>query len=230
MRHTLRQMVAEFVGTFFLCFPGIAAIVAEAYRPGSAGGTVGIAAAHGIGLAIGITVTMAISGGHLNPAVTIGLWSIGAINFRKAGLYIVAQLLAGIVAAYAVKGLFPPSAVLLTHLGTPRLGNDVTTTAGITVEAIMTFLLAFAVMGGCVDSRAHRLGGFTVGLLVMIGIIAAGAITGAAFNPARALGPAIASGTMTAQAVYWIGPIVGAIVAMQLYSRFLVEKPGEQKA
>lgn len=224
MRHTVRQMVAEFVGTFFLCFPGIAAIVAEIYRPGMAGGTVGIAAAHGIGLAIGITVTMAISGGHLNPAVTLGLWSIGAISIRKAGLYILAQLLAGVAAALAVKGLYPSLQTAMTQLGTPRLASDISAPAGIVVEALFTFLLAFAVMGGCVDNRAHRLGGFTVGLTVMIGILGAGAITGAAFNPARAFGPALVSGSWTAQIVYWVGPIIGAIVAMQLYQRVLAEK------
>lgn len=224
MSHTARQMVAEFVGTFFLCFLGIAAIVAEGYAPGAAGGSVGIAAAHGVGLAIGITVTMAISGGHLNPAVTLGLWSIGVIKIRKAGLYILAQLAGGVAAAFLIKSLFPPTAVQLTRLGTPRLGAEMTTMGGVSVEAIVTFLLAFAVMGGCVDNRAHRLGGFPVGLLVMCGIWSAGSITGAAFNPARAFGPALASGTWTAQAVYWIGPIIGAIVAMQLYDRLLAEK------
>ena len=224
MRDTLRPMVAEFVGTFFLCFPGIAAIVAEAYRTGSAGGALGIAAAHGLGLALGITTTMAVSGGHLNPAVTIGLWSIGRIDIRKAGLYILAQLLAGIAAALAVKGLFPHMAGVVTQLGTPRLSADVSVPAGITVEAIATFLLAFAVMGGCVDGRAHRLGGFPVGLTVLVGILAAGPITGAAFNPARAFGPALVSNTFTAQAIYWIGPIVGAVVAMQVYDRLLSER------
>lgn len=224
MNHTARQMVAEFVGTFFLCFLGIGAIVADAYAVGSSGGALGVAAAHGIGLAIGITVTMAISGGHLNPAVTLGLWSIGVVTIRKAGLYIVAQLAGGVAAALAVKNLFPQSAWQRTGLGTPRLGADITAVGGISVEAIVTFLLAFAVMGGCVDNRAHRLGGFPVGLLVMCGILSAGSITGAAFNPARAFGPALVTGSFTAQAVYWIGPIIGAIVAMQLYDRLLAEK------
>lgn len=224
MRHTLRQVVAEFIGTFFLCFPGIAAIVAEAYRPGSIGGGLGIAAAHGIGLAIGITTTMAISGGHLNPAVTIGFWSIGRIDIRKAGLYIAAQLLAAVAAAVAVKFLFPQMAGVVTQLGTPKLAVDVSGPAGTTIEAIATFLLAFAVMGGCVDNRAHRLGGFTVGLTLFAAILAIGPMTGAALNPARAFGSALVSVNFTAQVVYWVGPIVGAVLAMRIYDRFLIEK------
>lgn len=227
MRHTLRQLVAEFVGTFFLCFPGIAAIVAEAYRPGSVGGALGIAAAHGIGLAIGITTTMAVSGGHLNPAITIGLWSIGRIDARKAGLYILAQLLAAIVAALAVKGLFPEMAGIVTGYGRPRLGTDISAPAGTAIEAIATFLLAFSVMGGCVDNRAHRLGGFAVGLTLFVAILATGTMTGAMLNPARALGPALVSWEFISQGVYWIGPIIGAIVAMQVYDRVLIEKSKE---
>lgn len=228
MRNTLRPLIAEFVGTFFLCFPGIAAIVAEAYRPGSVGGALGIAIAHGVGLAIGITTTMNVSGGHLNPAVTIGLWSIGRIDIRKAGLYIVAQLLGGIVAALSVKGLYPLMAGTVTGLGTPHLGTDITMPAGIAIEAIATFLLAFAVMGSCVDSRAHKLGGFAVGLTVMIDILAIGSMTGAAMNPARAFGSALVSGTWVAHVVYWIGPIIGSIVAMQLYERILLQPADER--
>jgi aquaporin Z len=226
MRHTLRQLVAEFIGTFFLCFPGIASIVSEAYRPGSMGGGLGIALAHGIGLAIGITTTMAISGAHLNPAVTVALWSVGRTKPQQAALYILAQLLGAIVAALAVKGLFPAMAGIVTQLGTPRLGADIAGPAGTAIEAIATFLLAFAVMGSCVDNRAHRLGGLAVGLTLVIAIIAIAPMTGAALNPARAFGPALVSWNFTAQAVYWVGPIIGAIVAMQLYERVLMEKQG----
>lgn len=224
MRQTLRPLIAEFIGTFFLCFPGIAAAVAESYRPGLAGGMVGIALAHGIGLAIGITTTMAVSGGHLNPAVTIGLWSVGRIDGKRAGLYVLAQLLGGIVAALAVKDLYPQMAAAATQLGMPRLSGDISMPGGIALEAIATFLLAWAVMGSCVDNRAPRLGGFVVGLTVMIDIFAIGTLTGAAMNPARAFAPALVTWSWTAQAVYWIGPIIGSIVAMQIYERMMIER------
>lgn len=221
MRQTLKPLIAELIGTFFLCFPGIAAIVASAYRPGM--GLLGIAAAHGIGLAIGISATMHISGGHLNPAVTLGLLSIGKIEWKRALLYVVAQLAGATLAALAVKSLFPVMAGINTQLGTPRLAVDVSLAQGIVVEAIATFMLAFAVMGTAVDSRAHKLGGFAIGLTVMIGILATGEITGGAMNPARAFGPALMSGNWVGQVVYWAGPVLGAIVAMQLYERVLAK-------
>jgi len=223
MRNTLRLMVAEFIGTFFLCFAGIGAIVSETYRAGSVG-LVGIAAAHGIALAVGVTATMAISGGHLNPAVTIGLLSTGRIDLRKAAFYIVSQLLAATVAALAIKGLYPQMAGQVSQLGAPRLANDIGLAQGIVIEAILTFMLAFAVMGTAVDPRAPKVGGFGIGLVVFFDVLAGGQMTGAAMNPARAFGPELVSMDFTSAAVYWIGPILGAVLAAQVYERLLLQK------
>jgi aquaporin Z len=223
MKSLMRPLVAEFVGTFFLVFVGVGAIVADTYRAGTLG-LLGIAAAHGLALAVAVSATMNVSGGHLNPAVTLGLWSVGRVDARRAGLYILAQLLGAVVAALAVRYSFPEMAAINSQLGTPRLADAVFQTKGIVVEAILTFLLAFAVMGTAVDPRAPRIGGFGIGLAVMFDILAGGNITGAAMNPARAFGPALVSGTWTAQIVYWLGPILGAVVAMQLYERVIMEK------
>lgn len=223
MRNNARLFVAEFIGTFFLVFAGVGAIVANAYRDGSVG-LVGIAAAHGLALAIGVSATMGISGGHLNPAVTLGLWSVGRIDMKKAGLYLLAQLLAATVAALAVKSLYPEMAAAATRVGTPSLAPDVSMAQGIIVEAILTFMLVFAVMGTVVDPVAPRIGGFGVGLTVFFGVLAGGNITGAAMNTARAFGPALVSGSWTGQAVYWIGPILGGILACQVYERLLMKK------
>ena len=108
MRQTLRPLIAEFIGVFMLVFIGGGAIILNAYRDGSLG-LMGIAAAHGLALAIAVTATMNVSGGHINPAVTVGLWSIGRIDARKAGLYVLAQLLGAVAAALVLKGLFPVS-------------------------------------------------------------------------------------------------------------------------
>jgi aquaporin Z len=225
MRNTARLFVAEFIGTFFLVFATVGAIVQNAYRDNSVG-LVGIAAAYGLAMAVGVSATMGISGGHLNPAVTLGLWSVGRIDAKKGGLYILAQLLAGIVAALAVKTLYPEMAGVTTRLGTPNLAPDVSLAQGIMVEAILTFLLVFAVMGTAVDPAAPKIGGFGIGLVVFFDILAAGTITGAAMNPARAFGPALLSGSWTAHAAYWIGPILGGILACQVYERLLMKKEG----
>ena len=224
MRDTVRPMIAEAIGTFFLVFCGVGAIVSELYRSGTVG-FVGIALAHGVALAVGISATMGVSGGHLNPAVTIGLMSVGRTEPRKALFYILGQLGGAVLAILAIKYLFPEQAGRIAQYGTPRLANDITTAGGIVIEAIMTFLLAFTVMGTCVDSRAPRLGGWAIGLIVFVDILAGGQMTGAAMNPARAFAPMLVSLEFTGALIYWIGPIIGAVLAMQLYERVLLEKP-----
>jgi MIP family channel proteins len=223
MRSTLRPLVAELIGTFFLVFCGVGAAVSELYRSGTVS-FLGIAVANGIALAIGISATMNISGGHLNPAVTIGLWSVGRIVPVKATQYVVSQLAGGILAVLAIKMLYPEMAGQIAIYGAPRLATDVTATQGILIEAIMTFLLAFAVMGTVVDARAPKIGGLGVGLIVVCDVLAGGQMTGAAMNPARAFAPMLVGGMWTGVAIYWVGPILGAIAAMQIYERMLIQK------
>lgn len=223
MRNMLRPMVAELVGTFFLVFAGVGAIVSDTYRAGTVG-LVGIALAHGVALAVAVSATMNISGGHLNPAVTLGLLSVGRTNVKTAGLYIVAQLLGAVIAVLAIKGLYPEMAGQVSNFGAPRLANDVSAAQGIVIEAILTFLLAFAVMGTAVDSRAPKIGGFGIGLAVFFDILCGGQMTGAAMNPARAFAPMLVGNAWTGALIYWIGPILGAVVAMQLYERVIMEK------
>jgi aquaporin Z len=223
MRNTLRPLAAEAVGTFFLVFCGVGAIVTDIYRAGSVG-LLGIAIAHGVALGIGISATMNVSGGHLNPAVTLGLLSIGRTDAKTAIGYILAQLAGASVAVLAIKGLYPEMAGQIAQYGTPRLANDVSTVQGIVIEAILTFMLAFAVMGTAVDPRAPKIGGFGVGLIVMCGILAGGQMTGGAMNPARAFGSMVVGWQWTGALIYWIGPVLGAVVAMQLYERLLIDK------
>lgn len=223
MQKTLRPLAAEFIGVFLFVFITAGAIVLNQYRDGIIG-LAGIAAAQGITLAIAVTATMNISGGHLNPAVTLGLFSVGRIGWKQAGLYVVAQLLGAVLAAYAVKGLYPEGAGLVAQLGAPRLASDISFTQGVLIEAILTFFLAFAVMGTAVDATAPKVAGWAIGLTVMMGVLASGGITGAGMNPARAFGPALAANAWLGHLVYWIGPILGAVAAMQVYERLLLKR------
>lgn len=220
---TLRPLVAEFIGTFFLCFAIYGAVVTETYRAGSVG-LIGIAVAQGIALAVGVTATMHISGGHLNPAVTLGALSIGRIGARTALGYIVAQLLGAVAAAFAVKGLYPEMAGSIAVYGAPKLANDVSLVQGIVIEAIATFLLAFAIMGTAVDARAPKMGGLYIGFTLLFCVLAMGNMTGAALNPARAFAPELAGWNWTGAIVYWVGPILGAVLAAQVYERMMAEK------
>ena len=223
MQKTLRPLVAEFIGVFLFMFITAGAIVLNQYRDGIIG-LAGIAAAQGVTLAIAVTATMNISGGHLNPAVTLGLWSVGRIGWKQAGLYVLAQLLGAIVAALAIKGLYPEMAGRVAQLGLPRLASDLSFTQGVLIEAILTFFLAFAVMGTAVDAAGPKVGGWAIGLTVMMGVLASGGITGAAMNPARAFGPALVANAWLGQLIYWIGPILGAVAAMQVYERLLLKR------
>ncbi len=227
MRSTYRPLVAEAVGTFFLVFCGVGAIISDLYRPGNVG-FLSVALAHGIALGVAITATVGISGGQLNPAVTLGLLSVGRIKARMAGLYIVAQLVGAVIAVLALKGLYPQMAGRVAVYGMPRLANDVSALQGIVIEAILTFMLAFAVMGTIVNPRAAKIGGFGVGLIVFVDILAGGTMTGAAMNPARAFAPMLVSLQFTGALIYWIGPILGSVVAMQLFEKLLMPKTPEE--
>ncbi len=220
---TLRPLLAEFIGIFFLVFAAAGVIVANAYRDGAVG-FLGIAAAQGIALAVAMTATAGISGGHLNPALTVGMLSVGRISARTAALYVVAQLLGAAAAAFAIKGLYPDMAGVVTQLGTPRLANDVSVVQGILIESILTFFLAFAWVAALAGASASRSGGFAVGMTLFFCVLAGGHMTGAALNPGRAFGPALAANAWTAHAVYWIGPVLGSVAAMQVCERFLLKQ------
>lgn len=217
-----RRFVVEMIGTFALVFFGCASVITNAY-PGTAVGLVGVALAHAVALAIGVSFAMPISGGHLNPAVTLGLMSVGKVDPRTGAVHLAAQVVAALLAALALQAFFPEAIAGVVAWGTPQLSLNVSLVQGIGLEALMTFFLMSAVFGTVVSADAPRIGGFGVGLTLVFLILGGGPLTGAAMNPARALGPAIASGTWTGHAVYWIGPIVGAVVASVVWDRFLLK-------
>lgn len=217
-----RRALAEIYGTFALVFFGCGAVVMDSF-PGGRYGTFGVAMVFGIVLAVAITTTMPISGGHLNPAVTTGLLVARRISGVDAFVYIVAQLAAACLAMVAIKAIIPASVGNLVSWGTPLVSGRVTFGQAIALEAIMTFFLMGAVMGTAVAKNARKVGGFAIGLTAFVGIMISAPLTGGALNPARAFGPAMMSGTMTGHAVYWIGPMIGAILAAALWGYVLLK-------
>ncbi len=222
-----RRVVAEGVGTFALVFFGCAAVLVNVY-PGAKYDLLGIALVHAIVLGVMVTATMNISGGHLNPAVTIGLWSGRRIDGRTAAAYVAVQLAAGVLAALAVRLLVPANVSRIGTLGTPAIVSTMTLGTAIVLEALLTFFLVFAVYGTAVAPGAPKVGGFGIGLVLFFDIMIGGPLTGAAMNPARAFGPALVSGTWFAQIVWWVGPILGGVVAAQVWERVLLERTGRQ--
>lgn len=219
----VRPLVAEALGTFMLVFVGGSAVVLN-QASGGGMGIVGIAFAHGLALSVAVSLAMNISGGHINPAVSLAVFAAGKMRLSTAAMYMAAQLLAGILAALCIKWLLPVVAAETAGYGIPRVASSVTFWQAIWIEAILTMLLVSAVFGTAVSPLAPRIGGFAIGLTVTFDILAGGGLTGAAMNPARAFGPALVAGVWRAHAVYWIGPFLGALAAAALWRFILLSR------
>ena len=226
---TVRKLVAEAIGTFFLCFAGIAAILSTQPPINSGAGIVGVALAHGLALSIAVSCFGGISGGLVNPALTVGFLVTGRISLPLAIQYIISQLVGATVAACACKAIFPAMAVDAAKLGIPLPADWVTMPILLLTEFILTFLLMTAVFGTAIDERgkAVKIGGFAIGLTVAFDILAGGAVTGASMNPARSFGPAVVMGHFDWHWCYWAAPIAGAVVAALLYHHVLMEKSSD---
>lgn len=224
-----RRLTAEALGTFGLVFVGAAVVVVNGGFPNSGIGLLGIALAHAVVLSVMITATMTISGGHLNPAVTLALMLRRRIDLPSAAGYIITQLIAAVVAAFLVKLLLPQEAVRNAMLGLPVVASSVTLGQAIGIELVLTFFLVSAVFGTAVSPDAPRVAGFGIGLVLLFDILVGGPLTGAAMNPARAFGPAVVSGEWVGQLVYWIGPIAGAILAALLWEFLLLPRAPQRR-
>lgn len=219
-----RRLVAEALGTFAFVFVGAAVVVVNGGFPNSGIGLLGIALAHAVALSVMITATMTISGGHLNPAVTLGLLATRRIDPVSAAAYIVTQLVAAVGAAFMVKALLPIGAVRSALVGVPVIAGSMSLSQAIGLELILTFFLMSAVYGTAVSPDAPRVGGFGIGLVLLFDILVGGPLTGAAMNPARAFGPALVSGEWVGHIVYWIGPVAGAVLAAVLWEYGLLPR------
>jgi len=227
---TVRKAVAEFVGTFALIFAGAGAIVATGFyfagSPDYNANLLLVALAHGLAIGVMVSATGHISGGHFNPAVTLGALVGRQIPPKLALVYWLSQILGGLAAAVTLLGVFPAGEWRTSHLGTPFLSPGVSPLTGILVEAVLTFFLVFVVYGTGIDPKGafHAVGGLAIGLTIAMDILMGGPITGAAMNPARWLGPAVVAGFFDNWYVYWVGPLLGGTVAGLVYAYLLLEK------
>src|SRR5712664_1342706 len=227
MYTTFQKFLAEFLGTFALVFFGAGAICADRYLQSSGGiGLLGVALASGLAMAIMVSALGHISGGHFNPAISIGFWVTKRIGTMEAFLYWAAQILGGIAAAFVLKGIIPQETWRAVALGTPELVRDFSTGAAILLEGVTSFFLVLVVFATSVDERGafRSIAGFGIGLTVTLGILVIAPFTGGAMNPARAFGPALASNHWTNWGVYWIGPLAGGFLAGLLYDSLYLKK------
>lgn len=213
------RLICELIGTFALTFIGAGSIMM-----GSDLTT--IALAHGVVLAVVVTATMNISGGHINPAVTIAMMIVKKIDNDAGMKYIGAQILgaslAGLILSQVLDGT---TMVTAGHgMGTPAPNSELGLLGVIGVEAVLTFLLMFAIWGTAVDPRAPAIGGWGIGMMVTVDIMMGGGLTGAAMNPARWVGTWLFTdmADMSHIVMYTVGPLLGAISCSLLYNNYIM--------
>jgi aquaporin Z len=232
-----QRLISEAVGTFTLIFIGAGSIIAADAvgiasgaigQPGAGGaGLVTIALAHGLAIGVMVSAVGHVSGGHFNPAITLAVWVSRRIETAAAALYIVTQLAAATLGAFALRLLIPEQVWSPVTLGTPGVNPVLTDWQAIAIEAVLTFFLVWVVFASAIDPAGSfgKIAGLAIGLTIAMDIMMGGPFTGAAMNPARAFGPAIVSGETTGVWVYFLGPVIGGTIAALLYDLGVLKRP-----
>lgn len=210
-REYVRRGVAEFVGTFALIFVGAGATIYQ--------DVVGTALAHGLVIAVMASSVGFISGAHFNPAVTLGFLVTRRIAPTLAVWYWIVQFAAGTLAALLLNWVIPNAAPGSHNLGVPSLANGTTGGGGVVIEAVLTFFLVWVIFATAADPRGafKQIAGLAIGFTITLDILMGAGFTGAALNPARALGPELANWHWPDAWIYYVGPCCGAVIAAALY-------------
>jgi MIP family channel proteins len=229
--HLVGAAIAELVGTFILVFGGTAVAVAAILSRPTAGGAYGslaIALAFGLALAIVVASIGHVSGAHVNPAVTLGMAATGKFPWNYVPIYIAAQLVGAVLAALATWLTFGGAGARSeASLAATYPARGVGDLQAFLVEILITFILVFVVMAVATDQRAPAaIAPIAVGFALAVGVFIAGPVTGGAVNPARALGPMVVAGDFTSVWLYILGPIIGGVLGALLYDRFMAQTEG----
>ena len=211
-RDYLRRGVLEFVGVFALIF--VAAGGASYARS-----PIDLALANGLVIAVMVSAAGPISGGHINPAVTLGFLVTKRIEPLLAVVYWVAQFGGAILAALLLKWVLPNGAESASNLGVPALGSGIGSGQAVVIEAVLTFFLVWVVFATAVDPRGtfKQIAGLAIGFVIAFDVLMAYGLTGGAMNPARAFGPQLAGNHWAHGWVWYVGPFAGAVIAASVY-------------
>jgi aquaporin TIP len=223
-RELMRALIIEFIGPFALVFMGVGAIILTAGQD-----NVAIAFAHG--LAIGLMAMAAghISGGHFNPAVTIAMLVTRRIDTQRAVAYIIAQLAGGLAGAGVLVLCFRDIERNAVNLGVPAIGANNSALNALVMEIVLTFFLVLVIFGTAVDTRTPKaVSGLVIGLTITMDILAGVGVSGAAMNPARWFGPAVVQQDWSDLWIWWVGPIVGGVIAAVLYNDVILSAIGRE--
>ena len=213
---TWRRSFVELMGAFALVFAGAGTIMS--IGPQADAGTLDVALATGLAIAVMVIAVGHISGGHFNPAITFGFIVTRRMNALLGVAYIVAQLAGGVLAALLLRWIFPAANRNAANLGAPSV-HTIDIGAALVVEALITFFLVWVVFAVTTDLRNAytMLAGLAIGLVIVFGMLIAYPLTGGAFNPARAFGPELISNTWSDAWIYYVGPLAGGAIAALLY-------------
>ncbi|KAH9777217.1 hypothetical protein WN944_013572 [Citrus x changshan-huyou] len=221
---SFKSYLAEFIATLLFVFAGVGSAIAYSKLTADAAldpaGLVAVAVAHALALFVGVAIAANISGGHLNPAVTLGLAVGGNITILTGIFYWIAQCLGSIVAClllqFVTSGLSIP-----TH----AVGAGLNAAEGLVMEIVITFALVYTVYATAADPKKGPLGTIApiaIGFIVGANILAAGPFSGGSMNPARSFGPAVVSGDFSQIWIYWVGPLIGGGLAGLVYGDIFI--------
>ena len=225
LAETWRRSFVEFIGTFALVFVGAGAIMAVG--PQADAGTLEVALAHGLVIAVMVSSVGHISGGHFNPAVTFGFLLTRRISVLLGIAYWFAQLLGGVLAALLLRWIFPAANRNATNLGAPAR-HTIALGPALVVEALLTFFLVWVVFATTADPRGTytAIAGLAIGLVVVFDNLMGYPLTGAGINPARVFGPQLISSTWSDAWIWYVGPLAGGAIAALLYDELFLRPLG----
>jgi MIP family channel proteins len=235
----LRRGFAEFVGTFTLIFIGAGAVLSVAKATGPAlvsapaisvysGLTLlGVAVANGMAIGVMVSAVGHISGGHFNPAVTLGFLITRRLAPSLAIVYWSMQFSAAAAAAALLRWFYPETTRQITNLGAPGLSPGVSVGVGLVIEMILTFFLVWVIFATAADPGGtfKSIAGLAIGLTIVIDVLMGGPMTGAAMNPARAFGPELLSRHWDDAWIWYLGPFVGGALAAIAYEWLYLRPP-----
>ena len=225
LAETWRRSFVELLGTFMLVFVGVGAIMAVG--PQADAGTLEVALAFGLVIAVMVSSVGHISGGHFNPAVTFGFMLTRRISLLLGIAYWVAQFAGGVLAALLLRWIFPAANRDATNLGSPAR-HTLDLGPALVVEALLTFFLVWVVFAMTADPRStySAVAGLAIGLVVVVDHLMGYPLTGSGINPARVFGPQLISSSWTDAWIWYVGPLAGGAIAALLYDELYLRPLG----
>ena len=223
----LRRSLAELVGTFALVFVSAGAIASASLTGDVSPSLLAVALAYGLAMAVMVSAVGHISGGHFNPAVTLAFFVTRRLAVSLTIAYLVVQLAAAAGAALLIRWIFPGASAESVGYGSPAIDPGIDVAEALVVEAILTFFLVWVVFATAADPRGtfKSIAGLAIGFTITMDVLMGGPLTGAAMNPARALGPELVSNTWDDFWIWYVGPFAGAVIAAVAYELLYLRPP-----